>query len=320
MRALTFALGVTADAALGDPPTAVHPVGLIGRAAALLRACAPGGEVARGRYGLGVATMLPLVAAAGAVALRNRARALHPLAGVAIEVALLDSTCALRTLLDRATEVHDALARDAVEEARALLSRHLVSRDTSSLTPSEVAGATIESVAENLSDGVIAPWLWYALAGLPGAVVYRTANTMDALWGYHSPEFEALGRGVARLDDALNLLPARLTALAIVTAAALPGSGASASSALATWRADARLTESPNAGHPMAAMAGALGVSLTKHDAYTLGATPRAPDAADIARAIQLARVAARLVAAGLFGALLATKCTTTGPATPADR
>ena len=305
MRALTYALGAAADAAFGDPPTALHPVGLVGRAASVLHALAPRTEAKRARYGLAVALAVPLAAAAAAVAVRRLSRALHPLAGVAAEVALLDATCALRTLLARADEVHRALATGTIEQARALLGRHLVSRDTSGLTASEVAAATIESIAENLSDGVIAPWLWYACAGLPGAVAYRAANTMDALWGYRTPEFEALGRAAARLDDALNLLPARLTALAIV-AASMPGSAdASAAGAFATWRADARATASPNAGHPMAAMAGALGVTLTKPGAYTLGDGLRTPQAPDIARAIRLARRAATLTAAGLFGALL---------------
>ena len=309
-----FAVGAAADAALGDPPTALHPVGLIGRAASMLRALAPRTEAARARYGLAVALVVPLAAVASAVAVRRLARTLHPLAGVAVEVALLDASCALRTLLTRAEDVRRALAADELEQARALLGRHLVSRDTSTLTPSEIAAATIESVAENLADGVVAPWLWYALAGLPGAVAYRAANTMDALWGYRTPEFETLGRASARLDDVLNLLPARLTALAIVAASmsAHPlaqcqsDTDASALGAFATWRRDAHATASPNAGHPMAAMAGALGVELAKPGAYTLGAGLRAPQAADITRAIRLVRHAARLTAAGLFGALLA--------------
>jgi adenosylcobinamide-phosphate synthase len=119
-----------------------------------------------------------------------------------------------------------------------------------------------------------------------------------------------LGHGAARLDDVLNLLPARLTAFAIAIAASRPlyGQRPSATRALATWLTDARETESPNAGHPMAAMAGALGVSLAKRDAYVLGAGFREPGPTDIARAVQLARTAATLVAAGLLGALMATR------------
>jgi adenosylcobinamide-phosphate synthase len=184
---------------------------------------------------------------------------------------------------------------------------HLVSRDTSALTSSEVAGATIESVAENLSDAVVAPWLAFALGGAPAAAAYRAANTLDSLWGYHDPEFESLGKVGARLDDALNVVPSRLTALAIVAASTVPRFGTSANTleALARWRSDAQRTASPNAGHPMAAMAGALNVRLLKHGAYTLGDRYRDPQPADIGRAVRLARGAASLVGAGVLGALV---------------
>lgn len=241
--------------------------------------------------------------ALGAMTSRRLARRLLPSSDILADAAVLDAACSLRTLLARATEVETALDAGDIEAARTLCGTHLVSRDTADLDASEVAGATIESVAENLSDGVIAPWLAFALAGAPGAAAYRVANTMDALWGYHTPEFEVLGRASAHLDDTLNLLPARVTALALVLAAAMPGT--SARGALAAWRSDARYTQSPNAGHPMAAMAGALGVTLTKRGAYTLGAPGRAPEAADIGRAIRLARAAAILAGAKVLGALL---------------
>jgi adenosylcobinamide-phosphate synthase len=223
---------------------------------------------------------------------------------------LLDATCSLRTLLARAGEVEAALEADDLPYARLLCSTHLVSRDTQDLSASEVAAATIESVAENLSDGVIAPWLAFAFAGAPGAAAYRVANTMDALWGYRTSEFEALGRAAAKLDDVLNLAPARLTALAIAVAAAarMYGVDASAARAFTTWLTDARETESPNAGHPMATMSGALGVALAKREAYTLGAGLREPQAIDIGRAIGLARGAATLTAVAICGALVASR------------
>jgi adenosylcobinamide-phosphate synthase len=306
-RALAFALGAAADASFGDPPTRWHPVGLVGNAAAALRPLAPTDEAARARFGLAVALGLPLAGALVAAAASHLAMRLLPWGDVVTNAVLLDAACSVRTLLVRALDVEAALASGDLDSARMLCGTHLVSRDTDNLDASEVAAATIESVAENLSDGVVAPWLAFALAGAPGAVAYRVANTMDALWGYHTPEFEVLGRAAARLDDVLNLLPARLTALVIVLAAATPTYGArcSARGAFATWRADRGRTDSPNAGHPMAAMAGALGVTLGKRGAYTLGAGQRPPSGADIGRAVRLARGAAMLTGVGLLAPLL---------------
>ena len=307
-RALAFALGAAADARYGDPPTRWHPVALVGHAAAALRPLAPSEETARARFGFAVALGLPLVGAVAAVAARQLAQRVLPLGGVSADAIVLDAASSLRTLLARASDVEAALAAGDLERARALCGMHLVSRDTTGLDASEVAAATIESVAENLSDGVIAPWVAFALAGAPGAAAYRVANTMDALWGYHTPEFEDLGRAAARLDDVLNLIPARLTALAIMLAALTPaaaGSSSSATGAFEVWRADAGSTESPNAGHPMAAMAGALGVTLAKRDAYTLSAGQRAATSADIGRSVRLAHNAAMITGFCLFGALL---------------
>lgn len=304
-RALAFAVGVALDAALGDPPTRWHPVGLLGITVSRLQAQAPAERVARGYYGLAVAAGLPLAAAA-LTALAREACTRLPLGRVAVEACVLDAASALRALLARAEEIEDALHSGNLDAARALCGTHLVSRDTRDLSAAEVAGATIESVAENLSDGVIAPWLAFALGGAPGAAAYRAVNTLDSRWGYRTEEFEALGGASARLDDALNLVPARLTALAIVAAAANDLDG-DAREAFACWRADAHRTASPNAGHPMAAMAGALRVRLVKREAYELGAAYRDPAARDIGRAVQLARRAATILGAGVLGALVAT-------------
>ena len=217
----------------------------------------------------------------------------------------LETTFALRTLLARAAEVHAALEANDLARARALLARHLVSRDTSDLTAAEVAGATIESVAENLSDGVVGPWLAYAAFGVSGAFAYRTVNTLDSMWGYRTEQYAAFGWAAARIDDGTNWLPARATALAIIGASRILG-GSEANATL-VWRRDAGNTESPNAGHPMAAMAGALGAMLTKRGAYTLGVPGRDPEPRDIIRAVRIARVAASLVAAVLAGLIVVT-------------
>lgn len=276
---LALLAGVTLDAAFGDPPNAAHPVAWFGRLAGLLDRYAP-----RTRPAGVVATSALVVASALAAARLGRLGA--PL--------VLWVTMSRRTLLARAEEVADALEADDLVEARRLLAHHLVSRDTSELDASEVAGATIESVAENLSDGVVAPWCWYLVAGPAGAAGYRALNTLDGMWGYRTPRYETFGWAAARSDDLANLLPVRLTALALTLAA-----GQDAARSACVWRRDRGLTDSPNAGHPMAAMAGALGVTLTKRGQYALGEGGREPEARDIRRAATLADRASLIALAG---------------------
>ncbi len=300
-RALTLAAAIAIDRVTGDPPTRLHPVGALGVVARGLEAIAPRGADARRAYGLGAALALPSTAALGASLLPRLLGTSRGPARAAAGAGLLSLGFALRTLLDRAREVEDALRLGEVENARALLARHLVSRDVSSLGPGEIAAATIESLAENLSDSVVASWLWYALGGLPAAWAYRAANTLDALWGYRDERYRDLGEAAARTDDLLNLIPARLTALAVCAAAARHGAGARA---LGQWRLDAGRTESPNAGHPMAAMAGALGVRIGKRGSYVLGEGLREPSCEDVLRARRLASDAALLAAGALIAAL----------------
>ncbi len=303
-RAVTLALAIAIDRAAGDPPTRLHPVGALGTIARGLEALAPQGADARRAYGLGAALALPLAGALGASLLPRLLGVRPGAARTVADAGLLSLAFALRTLLERVREVEDALRHDDLDEARALLARHLVSRDVSGLGAGGIAAATIESLAENLSDSVIASWLWYALGGLPAAWAYRAANTLDALWGYRDERYRDLGEAAARADDVLNLIPARLTALAICAAAARQGAGPRA---LRQWRLDADRTESPNAGHPMAAMAGALGVRLGKRGVYTLGEGLREPSCEDVGRARRLASDAALLAAGALIVALAAT-------------
>jgi adenosylcobinamide-phosphate synthase len=194
-----------------------------------------------------------------------------------------------------------ALAAGDLAAARLGL-RSLVSRDTSALDPPLLAAAAVESVAENASDSLVAPLFYFVLGGVPAALAYRACNTLDALIGYHG-ETEWLGKAAARLDDLANLVPARLTAALLVVASALVG--ASAAGALRTWWRDGARTESPNAGRPMAAMAGALGVQLTKVGHYRLGDGAGALGAAAIARAVVLLYVACALASVGAAAALV---------------
>jgi adenosylcobinamide-phosphate synthase len=191
------------------------------------------------------------------------------------------------------------VARD-LDGARRQVAWHLVSRDTTGLDQDAVASAAVESLAENLTDGVVAPLCFYvagtALGGVAGGLAlawaYRAVNTADAMIGYRRDELEYLGRATARIDDVANYVPARLAAAALVAGAWLVRE--SAEGAARVLRRDGRRTESPNAGLTMAAMAGALGVTLEKHGHYRLGAGPP-PDPAAIDRAMRVARWTAAL-------------------------
>jgi adenosylcobinamide-phosphate synthase len=287
-RALLLAL--LADALLGDPPTALHPVAAMGRWLAVGEQLAPAG--AGPRLAWGGAWLLT-----GATALASLA-ALLPRAAIG-QGATASLLLAYRGLDRAVAEVQASLAHDDLAEARRLVAWHLVSRPTDDLRADEVAAAAIESLAENLSDSLVAPALAYLAGGLPALAAYRLINTADAMWGYRSERYEHLGKLAARLDDLLNLVPARLAALLIALASQL-----TSRRGRAAWRAarrDSARTASPNAGWPMAAMAGALGTTLAKRGHYTLGDGSRTPDAAMIAEARAVARAAWLLIAAALL-------------------
>lgn len=297
---LVLVAAAALDLAVGDPPNRFHPVVAMGGLIARLRKLAPKqGRAGPLLAGLGiVAVGLALSAAVGVLVLVVRDSAYW--VGLTAEVVLLKMTFSVRGLARAAGEVRRALAGGDLPGARRLLAWHLVSRDTSELDEPRVAAAVVESVAENGSDGVIAPWLFYLVGGLPAALAYRFANTADAMLGYRDAEREWLGKIPARLDDALNWLPARLTAALVVLAA--PWVGGSLLRGLRIWWRDAGKTASPNAGRPMAAAAGVLGVELEKIGSYRLGAGGRLPGAADIGRVTRLLYAA---VGTALAGAVL---------------
>ncbi len=293
-RAAAFLLGVTADALLGDPPSVMHPVRAIGLVARAYEG------VARGRLrprtaGIAGALLLPISAGLVATAVEWKSRH-RPGGRIVAASGSLALASAQRTLMRRALEVADALDAGKLVEARRLLGYHLVSRPTADLDASEVAGAAIESVAENLGDGVAGPWLAFAAGGAGGAWTYRALNTLDSLWGYRTERYAEFGWAAAHLDDLANLVPARVAAFAICVAAQRRMKRGV--EAFEVWRRDGALTDSPNAGQPMAAMAGALGVMLTKRGQYTLGAGLRPADASDIRSAVTVARGAAVVLAA----------------------
>jgi adenosylcobinamide-phosphate synthase len=280
------------DLVAGEPPNLAHPVVWMGRLQRALRRRAPKPPAHAFAWGGLMALVGPLLFGGGAWLLL-RALGRWPLVELGVEIYLLKSAFAIRALAAAGLKVARALAAGDLEAAREGL-RSLCSRDPSRLPASLVAAAAIESVAENTSDSFVAPLFYWALLGVPGALAYRAANTLDALIGYHG-ETEWLGKPAARLDDALNLVPARLTAALLVVASAMVARPANA---LRVWLRDGAATESPNAGRPMAAMAGALGVELEKVGCYRLGSGGNAPAAGDIGRAVAVMALACALAAA----------------------
>jgi adenosylcobinamide-phosphate synthase len=272
---------VAVDLIIGEPPALLHPVVWMGQFQTALRCLAPQRPLSAFAWGAFMAAAGPvLFGGATWLVLTYTDGMLR----WTLAVFLLKSSFAIRGLATAALRVSRTLSAADLEASRYTLSR-LVSRPTQTLTPPLVAAAAIESVAENASDSIVAPLLFFALGGVPAAVAYRAVNTLDAMIGYRG-HLEWLGKAGARLDDLANLVPARLTAATLVLAA--PVGAGSSYRALAIWARDRALTESPNAGHPMAAMAGALGVELEKLDAYRLGAGLPLPASRDIRRAVRI--------------------------------
>ena len=303
-----LALAVALDLLAGEPPDRWHPVAWLG---ALIARGRPRAPRAPGRLllrGTVLVVVVATVAAAGALAAHAALGLLPaPLARLG-RAWLLKCSFSINALFAAVLLVRGHLVAADLPGARRQVARHLVSRDTGDLDAPAVASAAVESLAENLTDGVAAPILFYAAGvllhgaglGLALAWAYRAVNTADAMIGYRRAELTYLGRATARSDDVLNYVPARLAAAAIVAGAWCAGQ--SAAGAARAWRRDGGRTESPNAGQTMAAMAGALGVTLEKRGHYRLGAGPP-PDVAAIDRALRVARWATAL---GLGTAALA--------------
>ena len=304
LAALTVLLAGLLDALFGEPPNALHPVAWLGRLiAALDRRCPRGGPRRELAWGVLLVAITSAVAAAVGVALALVLGHLPwwlalPLGAVALKVAF-----SLRGLIDAGRTVQRALETDTEAARAGLLALVSRSRD---LEPPQIASAAIESLAENLSDSVVAPLLCFALFGLPGALVYRAINTMDAMVGYHG-RYEYLGKPAARLDAAANWIPARLTGLLLVALAGVRGRGAAARAALRRQR---RRSSSPNKLWTIAPMAGALDVQLEKPGAYVVGLSDRAPTGRTIGEAAAIvwqAGAVSILLSSGL-AALVAAK------------
>jgi len=295
-------LALAIDRWLGEPPSRGHPVVWMGRylgwigdriapragegnARNLLSFCA-------GAFAWCVGALLVVAFACGVTWIADMLPAW---------VAALVLGCALKPLLawrmlrDEVLAVEAALGR-SLDEGRGQLAR-LVSRDVRTLDAVEVRESAIESLAENLNDSLVAPLFWFALLGLPGAAIYRFANTADAMWGYRGArrgrDWEWAGKWAARVDDVLSWIPARITAILLAVGSSLN---------FASCRREARRTPSPNGGWPMGTMALRLGIRLAKPGVYVLNAQGREATAADTARA---AVIASRVVLLSAVGATM---------------
>ena len=277
------------DAVFGEPPEAVHPIVLMGLVISAFEKRALRLKSPRSRRLAGIALALS-VPSLVCVSTRRILSAVPRKPGWLMGTALLCTTLSMRGLGEAATDVEHLLREGRLERARTQVGR-LVGRETDELSETEICRAAVESVAENTSDGVVAPMLYGVLFGAPGALAYKAVNTLDSMVGYRQPPYEDLGWASARLDDLANLAPSRLTMLCTAAISGCP---------LRTLLRALRygpLTASPNAGMAEAAFAGALGVKLG--GANTYGGVPREgpilgdgrlPTPEDILRAVRLMR------------------------------
>ena len=287
IEAATLLVAIVVDLATREAPAAIHPVVWMGKLIAWLERLSPGPDrsVASLLAGAGMAASVPTVCGGLAWLAATTLREVGSIVYVAAGSVLLSTTFAVRELGRAANRTRSAIEAGDGEGARRSL-RSLVSRDTRALAPPLVAMAAIESVAENTTDSFVGPWLAFALFGLPGAFAYRAINTLDSMIGYRG-RYEYLGKAAAKLDDLINLIPARLSAVLMLVAGrlfcGLP--------AARGWRIavrDRRLTESPNAGWTIGAAAGLLGVVLEKVGNYRIGEGLRDPGHSDIGAAVRL--------------------------------
>jgi adenosylcobinamide-phosphate synthase len=321
-RRQTIVAAYLLDCVFGDPEWFPHPVRLIGRA------CSTGETLLRGlrkdtasepkrrvMYELAAGAALTAGIVAGSYYAVDRAirwtRMVDRRAAAALEVLLAWTCLAARSLDQEGKKVIWALEAGQfgdLETARTRVAR-IVGRDTRDLDESEICRAVIETVAESASDGVIAPLFYMSLGGVPLAMAYKAANTLDSMIGHVDARYFYFGKAAARLDDAANFVPSRLTALAVAGVAGADDANAG-TRAFAVWRRDGYKHKSPNAGQPESAMAGALGVRLGGENHYAgeairtplLGAEFPAPG---VAQAKSALRIVAGVAAVGVFAALL---------------
>ena len=294
-------LALVLDLLLGEPPRAIHPVVWMGKVISFLKKFAPsssksssstgGGRMRQLIYGGVMVLFTVCIFAAPVYFILLYMSQVSSIAYIIGGAVVLKSAFAFKQLRHAVLEIKGLLAKDNLKDARDRMPA-LVSRETRGLGKSALASAAVESVAENISDSFVAPLFYFLLLGVPGAVAYRVINTCDAMIGYHG-EYEYLGKFAAKLDDALNFIPARISGLLLVIAAYL-----SKENGRNAWRVmllEHGKTESPNAGWPMGAMAGALRVRLEKAGSYSLGDVTNPLTPSLIISGVKLTDVAALL-------------------------
>jgi len=293
------------DLLLGDPQWLPHPVRLIGwltaRLETITRALLPA-------WAAGMATVLLTIATTGLAAwgLLAAASAFHPALGTTVSILLLYTSLAVRDLIAHGHRVFTALQANDLPLARSHTA-FLVSRDTVHLDAQGITRATVESLAENLVDGITAPLFFAMLGGPIGVMCYKAASTMDSMFGYKNEQYREFGWASARLDDLLNFVPARLTGALIPLAALL--TGFDGRNAWRIFRRDRRNHASPNSGHSEAAVAGALNIQLGGPSSYfgtptlkpTIGEAGRPLEPADIGGVARLLLLTTALTALLLF-------------------
>jgi adenosylcobinamide-phosphate synthase len=314
---LLLYVGLVVDALFGEMGPVFrhvpHPVVIAGRAiAGFERRLNRPRRSERARRVRGILTVVVLVLAAAAIGWGLQWLCRSSAVGAAVEAFAVAVLLAQRSLFDHVAEVGRALVQGGLASAR-LAVAHIVGRDPMSLDGPGVARAAIESLAENFSDGVVAPAFWYLVLGLPGLFAYKMANTLDSMIGHKSERYRAFGWAAARFDDLLNLVPAPLAGL-LIAAAAVFDRHTAAGDATRIMLRDGRKHHSPNAGWPEAAMAGALGLALAGPRHYADGVvedpflgdgTPIATPG-DITLALRLYVRACLLLAGLALGAWLA--------------
>jgi len=265
---LILLLALIIDLALGDPPNVIHPVAWLGKVVSFLeKRCLSKSHAIQFLYGIGIVLFTTALFTVPAYFILVSLKSLSAVVYVMVGTIFFKLTFSLRGLRQAALKVKELLLEDKLDEARFEL-RALVGRDTRNLTEPLLVSATVESVAENANDSFVAPLFYFLIFGIPGAIAYRVVNTLDAIIGYHG-KYEYLGKFACRLDEVLNFIPARLTALLLVSASFLSGGDGRKSWQVACG--EHVKTESSNAGWPMAAIAGALNVQLEKVGHYKLG-------------------------------------------------
>lgn len=281
--ALPLIIGFLLDACIGDPYTIPHPVRLIGKTINATekfmrqKIASPGlGGVLLVIFVLIVFSTIPALI----LALCYR---IHAIAGILAEAIMIYYLIAPRNLRDESMKVFRELVQGDTERARRAVAK-IVGRDTDVLDRSGIIRAAVETVAENTSDGVTAPLFYIALGGAVGGFIYKAVNTMDSMIGYKNETYAEFGTAAARLDDVLNYLPSRLTALLMI--AACPLLGLDARNAFRIWKRDRRNHESPNSAQTESACAGALHVQLAG-DAWYFGTLHKKPFIGDNDRAIE---------------------------------